>query len=40
MAEKETEQTKAEAKAAEEKDKPDAGQKKYSGGKIPRASKS
>jgi hypothetical protein len=39
MTEKETEKTKAEAQAAE-KEKPDAGQKKYDGGKIPRAPKS
>ena len=32
---RETEQTKAEAQA-EEKEKPDAGQKKYDGGKIPK----
>jgi hypothetical protein len=39
MTEKETEKTKAEAQATE-KEKPDPGQKKYDGGKIPRASKS
>ena len=43
MAEKETEKTTEKTKAeaqAEEKEMPDAGQKKYSGGKIPRAPKS
>jgi hypothetical protein len=42
MAEKETEKTTEKTKAeaqAEEKEMPDAGQKKYSGGKIPRAPK-
>jgi hypothetical protein len=41
MAEKETEKTTEKTKAeaqAEEKAMPDAGQKKYDGGKIPRAS--
>lgn len=39
MAEKETEKTKPEVQAEEEKEKPNADQKKYSGGQIPRVPK-